>query len=333
MKSLLSIVFLCVVWVWLSFPISAYAESSRWAQFTWENDIIAGNDAGYTNGLGISWGKNGLQSFDGALPSWLYQAIKNTQFAQADHRRRAVSFVLAQQMFTPKDIQARGLIKDDRPYVGLSLWGASLYSFNPRTADHWELILGVVGPWSGAESSQKLVHRALDSQQPKGWNNQIHNEPVAALRAQRLWRIHSGVVNHLQWDWVASLGVAVGNLKSEAGGLLMLRLGLGLADTWAAASTIAAREVNTFGDKSLTGWQTYWTLSAGYVANDITLNGNTFRHSHSVDLTHWRAATSVGVLHNWGRLGISFSYQMASDQFEQQTVSTRFGTLGFTYRY
>ncbi|GAA4946875.1 lipid A deacylase LpxR family protein [Halioxenophilus aromaticivorans] len=313
--------------------MSALAQGNRWLQLIWENDIIAQDDAGYTNGVAISWGRNGLASFDGQLPNWLNELIDDTEFARDPNRRRAMGYVLAQQMFTPGDIQARELIDTDRPYVGLTLWGASLYSFAERSADHWELVLGVVGPWSGAKQGQKLVHRMTGSQQPRGWDNQIHNEPVFAVRGQRLWRIHDGVVNGLQWDLVGSLGAAVGNLRSETGGLLVARLGSGLANTWAAVSSISSREVNSLGGPGLTGWQLYWSLAAGYVANDITLNGNTFRDSHSVGIEHWRAGTSVGVLQNWGPIGLSFSYQLATDEFDTQTVNTRFGTLAFTYRY
>lgn len=312
----------------------ALGQGNQWAQLTWENDIIAGDDAGYTNGIGISWGQNGLDSFDNdGVPSWLYQLIKNTPFAQDIERQRAASYVVAQKMYTPKNIKTRQLVKDDRPYVGLAMWAASLYSFSPRVADQWELVLGVVGPLSGAEFGQKLVHSALASEQPEGWGNQIHNEPVFAVKAQRLWRMREGVVNGLQWDAIAGWDAGVGNLRSQVGGLMMVRFGRGLANTWAAASTIAARHVNSFGDQSLTGWQVYWSFAAGYVANDITIDGNTFRDSHSVELEHWRTASSIGVLQNWGQFGASFSYQLASDEFVGQKVDTRFGTFGITYRY
>jgi len=71
-------------------------------------------------------------------------------------------------------------------------------------ADQLSLYLGAVGPIAFAEESQTAVHSVLSSDDPKGWDNQIENEPVFKIEALRVTLIdgntftdsHSAPLDH-----------------------------------------------------------------------------------------------------------------------------------------
>lgn len=74
-------------------------------------------------------------------------------------------------------------------------------------------------------------------------------------------------------------------------------------------------------------WQLLLSLYGRYVANDITIDGNTFKDSHSVELINEQALAS-----NWQNWGFIFALQSGSDTYEEQDSSTKFGALSVTYR-
>ena len=66
-------------------------------------------------------------------------------------RKRRVSFVLGQNIFTPEDIRATKLISDDRPYAGWLYLGLGLVTErktkkNVEAVDNFEIDIGMVGP-------------------------------------------------------------------------------------------------------------------------------------------------------------------------------------------
>ena len=64
-------------------------------------------------------------------------------------RKRRVSFVLGQNIFTPEDIRATKLISDDRPYAGWLYLGLGLVTErktkkNVEAVDNFEIDIGMV---------------------------------------------------------------------------------------------------------------------------------------------------------------------------------------------
>jgi len=68
-----------------------------------------------------------------------------------------------------------------------------------------------------------------------------------------------------------------------------------------------------------------------YVFNDITIDGNTFADSHSVDLINEQGIVSISLAMDWKSWGFILSSQKASDAFEGQENSGYFGGLSIIY--
>lgn len=305
-----------------------------WAQVTWENDWFVGEDDGYTNGLGFSWGHRGLSGTgDRSLPGWVSFLAGRTYLSKLPHREYAASYGIGQTMYTPDDIAVAELIEDQRPYAGLVFWSGSLYAVDQQQADRLSLTLGMVGPAAGAKHTQKLVHAVSEATEPQGWGNQLGNEPVFALEAQRLWRLGTGRVGMLEVDGIGGGSAQIGNLASSLAAGLTLRMGSRLESTWSGVSLVPARTINSFASDRRASWQVYVSVTGRYVANDITLDGNTFEDSHSVPLKHAQGLASAGLAFNYGHWAASLSYQLGTNEYEGQKHDTRFGSLAVTYLY
>jgi len=322
---------------------NAQADSTRsvekkainFATLTIENDIIAGDDGGYTNGLAFSWAHGGFDVFnDSNTPAWINSLTNNLYISTMGGKRRAVSYMMAQGMQTSSDIERKELVEDEPPYAGELIWKATLYAFDDSVSDRLSLTLGMVGPASGAEHAQTFVHKITGSDEPEGWDHQLENEPVFRLGAQRFWNLwRSSPNNDTQLEMLGNGQIGIGNLKSDIGTGLGFRWGNNLASSFATASTIPGREINPLAGLSGLNWNVFIHVTGLYVANNIAIDGNTFESSHSVPLKHGQAIGSLGFALNRGSWGLVISAARSSDQYEGQEDKSKFGSFSFTYRY
>jgi len=70
-----------------------------------------------------------------------------------------------------------------------------------------------------------------------------------------------------------------------------------------------------------------------YVFNDITIDGNTFADSHSVDLVHEQAQLSYGFAINFGRVSFGYTSARSTKIYETQPLSANFGAINFTFLF
>jgi hypothetical protein len=140
-----------------------------------DNDFLnfrgAGTDRYYTNGIRIDYFFAKKQK--AKFPSSLLLNISKDN-------NNVYGWGLAQFMFTPQNISLAGIQYDDRPYGGALYAIHSLQSIDTakKIKVTTELFLGVIGPISFAEESQKLVHRLINSPKPEGWDHQVSNDII-----------------------------------------------------------------------------------------------------------------------------------------------------------
>jgi len=156
-----------------------------------ENDLVVKTDRHYTQGLRLNFlaeeapatGDAGVGRLARVLPSGTVE-FEGVRWGLG----------VGQLIFTPRDLAARRLQSDDRPYAGY-LFAAFVLQrrgHSERFAgvlDHVELDLGVIGPESLAEEAQSTVHRLRGFPLARGWHNQLETEPGAALRIARAARL------------------------------------------------------------------------------------------------------------------------------------------------
>ncbi|ASJ74028.1 hypothetical protein IMCC3135_19745 [Granulosicoccus antarcticus IMCC3135] len=298
---------------------------------TFENDIFAGTDGGYTNGIGFSVAHGPYESFtENNLPGWLLYLTNKTYMATLPDRQRAVAYSYSQSMHTPTDITVTELQLDEPPYAGFLGARAMLYAFDKIHSDQLSLTVGVVGELSLAEPSQRFIHRITGSEEPKGWDNQLGNELVFLIAASHGERVFaSSSERALESDLILRGTAGVGTIQSGASVSAVFRVGNLLELSHATASLLPDRQVNNLAFLNDSAWYAFVGGEVGVVVNDIFINGNTFRDSHSVPLDHSRSMMSAGVSWNMGTFAFTLLYAETKGGGEVDP----FGSFSITHQY
>ena len=316
----------------------AMTEHPPQINFRVDNDLFGGadQDQGYTNGAQITLVSPNLVDYtdDPCLPRlarWVNRHLE--RLAPGEFEQQNMIFSFAQQIYTPKDFTRRDVIEDDRPYAGV-LVGS--FGYNARRGDRLQttqLTLGVVGPWALGKEVQDAVHDALGDEKFQGWDNQLHNEPVVMLTHERMRRWPADATDNLSgwgWDAISHYGGAVGNLATHLNAGGEVRFGWKLPDDFGSTPLRPAGEntAPTRGGKS-SGWSfhVFATTDAAWVIRDITLDGNTFRNSHSVDKRNVVGQAGYGLAVMYNRWKFALARYHSTREFDLQDQSPIYGSF------
>ncbi len=302
--------------------------------FTFENDFFVGDDAGYTNGMGITFGQGVFNDFNADnLPRWIYWLTKDTYISTMNNKRRGIAHMFFHRMQTPEDISTQELLVDDVPYAGLLAWQGTLYAWDAQVADQFSLYLGVVGPIAYAEKSQTFIHRLLSSEEPKGWDHQIGNEFVFKVEAQRIWKLYRSNDENNQIDIIGLYGAGIGNLQSVTKAGFAIRWGTNLQHSFSTFSLDADRRANSLSFSSGNDFYLFFGGKVGLVFNSILIEGNTFKDSHSAPLEHFQNQLSTGAAWNIGKNSFVFQLSSTSSSTEFTDKRDTFGAVSFSHGY
>ena len=346
------IVFKCLV-LWLVLMTIALALSSGSCEaienegtfnFYFENDLFADTDYGYTNGIKLSWISEDLTAYmkSDSLPDWSLPIISRLPFINEQGLQRNVGFSIGQSMYTPGDISRGSLIEDDRPYAGWTYFGIGFHSKNERRLDSMEIQVGMVGPASFAEQTQKWVHEWRGCQRPNGWGNQIKDEPGLAVIYERKWRfLYDRDIGKLGFDVIPHIGGALGNVYTYANAGMEARLGWNIPRDFGTSlirpsgdsnAPLSAQDPRVKSDNGF-GLYVFGMVDGRAVLHNIFLDGNTFNHSHSVDKKNFVADIGAGVGLIIYRFKLCYTHVLRTKEFTGQEDDQAFGsiTLSFTY--
>jgi hypothetical protein len=309
-----------------------------------ENDIFAGTDRHYTNATRLTWLSSDLTEYDEdtRLPRWGLPLLCKLPLINRPGFQRNVGLSLGQNIYTPEDISRRDLIKDDRPYAGWTYLSLTFHAKNVAQMDVFEVTLGIVGPSSLAKETQKIVHRWVDTNDPKGWDHQIRNEVGLTLGWQRNWRLFiAGMGSGFGFDFIPHIGVVAGNVSTFVNlggemrigynlpldfGTSFIRLGSGI-EAPADGADPRLRPSKNF------GIHLFADVDGRAVARNIFLDGNTWKESHSVDRKRLVADMAAGIAILYKRLKLSYAHVYRTKEFDGQDKAQSFGsvTLAITF--
>jgi len=302
-----------------------------------ENDLFTGTDANYTNGVKISVISPDLVGFaeSGKLPDWSLPYIYRLPFINNPEPglKRKIELSLGQNMYTPADISRSDLIVDDRPYAGWTYFAAAFHTRSSAWMDTIELQLGVVGPDSMADETQKAVHSLRDLQRPNGWDHQLENEPGLAAVYERKWRLAPLYSNGaLAFDTVTHLGCSLGNVATYANTGFETRFGWNLPDDF-GASLIRPAGNTSFSVRQGQGGYFFVGVNGRAVARDIFLDGNTFADSHEIDKKYFVADLAGGASIYFHQFKLTWVQVLRTKEFDGQPDEHGFGSLSLSFFY
>ena len=325
---------LLVLLILFGLPLHSHAQHKTHATLSFENDAFIDEDDGYTNGVAFHWGRNAFDAFDASnTPSWIRSLTEGLYINTMPGKRRVVSYHVSQIIQTPDDIDVEQLQVDDVPYMGLLSWKVSLHAFDYNVTDKLSLTLGVVGPLSFAEQSQKGFHKVINADEPQGWDNQLDTEPVFRIDLNRNLQLLNGQIKEqFGYDVIGLSQLSAGTISSEMDVGMTIRFGRNLAGTFPLITLIPGREINPVGIVK----KAYYFYLGGvvrYVANDIAIDGNTFRDSHSQDLRHDQYIITAGFNVSLGDIAITLSYVDTSKQVVGSTSTDPFGAISVSWTF
>lgn len=294
-----------------------------------ENDVWGSNDDRfYTHGTEITFATSERSPLmEGIADSFPF------------YRKGAVGIYgisVGQKIFTPEDIKQSELIETDRPYAGwlfLNIGIAHLFEDrgSVEAINALVLTLGVVGPLSYAEETQKGFHRLIDATIPQGWDNQLRNEPGINLtylnKRRHLFRMDKP--RQLEASYYG--GLTLGNVYTYASAGLIARWGSRLKnDIGPPTISPGFPGLPAFRPHPEFNWYLFAGVEERAMARNIFLDGNTFKDSHSVDKKPFVTDVQFGIAFHFKEVRISFSNMFRSKEFEGQPEATQYGALNFT---
>jgi len=307
--------------------------------FRIDNDLFGGQDQGYSNGAQLTLVSPNLKDYtdDPCLPRtarWLNQYLDWLAPHGYEQQNMVVSFTHA--IYTPTDYTRRDLIVDDRPYAAALLVG---FGYNARTGNELsttQLKLGIVGPSARGEQVQNGVHKLIDTEPFDGWDNQLRDEPVFMLQHEHMYRLAGDIDSDWGWDAISHHGGAIGNLATFANGGFELRFGRHLPNDFGstplrpAGENTAPKDDGAAANGSLR-YHLFLTADARWVLRDITLDGNTWKDSHSVDKKPLVGYVGFGFAAMKGRWKFALARYQSSREFEGQQEAPVFGSFTISY--
>lgn len=334
-----------------------------------ENDLFAGTDRNYTNGVALALVSRDLAGRlrPECLPQplgmyarflgWVDPDFWSDAGAASATQNVVVRF--GQAMYTPEDKTRTDLIRDDRPYAGLLYLGLAWnrriqpQDTHYQMLDTRELTLGVIGPLSLAEQAQDLVHDLRGIDRFNGWNNQLHNEPALQVAWERKFRQNLGdVAVQTGWgtDAIGSYALRLGNIETAASAGFELRAGWNIPNDFgsypirpgaenrppsAAADLRMSRPQSSRAPRP--GAHVFVNVEAKAVAWDFSLDGNLFGASHHVTRRPWVAQAAAGISSQWLLRGhgvkLALMRVWRSREFEEQRGHHAFGSVALSVEF
>lgn len=279
---------------------AAFAQNDRGPSggiaLNFDNDFVGGTDRGYTGGFSFGWFSMDLTDRSSRGISKILPFIRRKGFSH----HMSLSFGL--RVYTPNDISVSEVVPDDRPYAGLLFFSLGVYSISPRIMHTFEINTGVVGPSSGGEQMQRLIHKVTDSKEPKGWRNQLHDEFILQAYYSMRWRLFRlGSGRGAVLDLIQNTNLGGGNAYTFAGLGIIARMG------WNVPLDFGSPHARPGGGGELGLWRVpgigihaFASLNGQAVLRNIFLDGNTDKDSHSVEKHPFTADASLGLsVHLW----------------------------------
>lgn len=300
-----------------------------------ENDsLYADSDRHYTQGLRLSVLSPVLAGHDG----W-NAAFDLAYGSNAPALARRVSLFLGQSLFTPEDTALQQPDPRDRPYGAWLYAGASLLQeTDRRRLESLELGVGLVGQGALGRQTQNDYHQFIGVAQANGWKNGLQTEPGVMLAYERLWRLSILGDDDNGVDMVPQLGMTIGNIFTHAGAGALLRLGKNLRADYGPTRIRPGLSGTDYFDgdhlDGALGFYFFAGIQGRAVAHNIFLDGNTFRHSPSVDKNIFVGDIQAGFSLFWSDdFHLTVSAVRRSREFEGQNSPDLIGTasLGFSW--
>lgn len=310
------------------------SDDNRVISFQVENDLFFGTDQDFTNGLRLSFVHRPDKAIFGYDISKILKSISPLARTM-ETQDLYYSIAFGQNMYTPSDIEAFDVIRDDRPYAG---WSYFEFGVTAETKTGYEVVkldLGLIGPASGAGLLQRNWHKLIGSPRPNGWDSQLPNEPGINLSYTRGYRYEvPKKLGPFQMDVTPHWGAVLGNVHIYGAAGLTFRLGNDLQRDKGAPPRIQPSLPGSdhFSGNGI-GYYFFAGVEARAVERNIFLDGTWRAHDHSVESKFFVGEFQVGAVLFMGPVRLAASNVFRTDEFVGAKGDHRYSALTLSVRF
>lgn len=315
-------------------PTEILSENKRFFTISSENDLFgSGYDRDYTNGIRFTYFDVGREQ--PRLIHWLADVLPIFQI----NKTTTSYYSLGHNLYTPHDITLTNHVEGDRPYAGFLYGSVGVSTLVDNYVDDFEFTLGIVGPSTLGKQVQTEYHKLINAKEPKGWQHQLSDEPVAMLSWERsylgLWRGKIG--DSLYTRFNPHFGVTLGNVYTYANAGFSIDL-VPQDMPWQTRPVRVRPAIPGSGffetPDSGHSWMLFAGVDARAVARNIFLDGNTFKDSYSVKKEPIVYDAEIGAAYTYKQLRISYTFNWRSKEFKSPySQESTFGSISVNYRF
>lgn len=321
------------------------ASNVDWAsggiRIEYDNDLLVNSDNKFTNGFSVQWHSDVATSWDGVgVPRWM-KFGRHLPAMQSSNLYNRVGLAIGQNMQTPNDLAASHVIVDDVPYAGTLGFEMNWIAFDDDTFGGYALIVGVVGPASGAEATQKAIHKMIGAEKPMGWDNQIPDEPAVNFNGMFKKKIfRTEVKGHLSADVAlnADFGLGTAMTFGEVAGEIRAGWNVPFGFTFVPdpiGRSIAYDATIPHQQDGHTSIYVSLVHRRTYMQHFVFLDGSLWRDTHNVEYDRWQNQTIIGLHVTQRRWGVHLSFWDSSSNVRTPLAGSGndFGTIAFEWRF
>ena len=311
--------------------VSKPEDSPQSISFYIENDIFY-SDRYYTNGIKLLYTGRGDDFYTSKIQFALLR-----MFVPEDEASQAYqSASLGQNMYVSSSISESNPPLWDRPYAGWLYLSGGAHIAKKNSLDSLSITMGIVGPLSFAEQTQKTYHSIIDAETPMGWDTQINNEfgfIASYSHIQRLLRLDFS--NNTSADVLASIGGDLGNVLIQGTARAFLRFGYNLPYDFSPTRIDydSSNDVQWIPPSGTADWHCFFYAGGAFrfVGQNITLNGNTFKRSRALTPEWMVYELMAGVSTRYGPIQLDLNWTLQTAEFTTQAYQPfMFWTLSAT---
>lgn len=316
--------------------VSLADEKQYTMSFQFENDFFGGGtDRHFTHGVRlellsepIPW----VTNLADKLP-W-FDSNRIGMAEDALEGRGSIS--IGQSIYTPENIDTTELVPDERPYAGWLYIGFGLMANQGNEHydryDKLQLEIGVIGPMSFAEDVQRFIHSIIGARIPQGWEHQLKNELGVALYYEQAYRIiPKQKIFTFEYDIVPLVGGCIGNVFTYLNAGIVLRIGKDLKKDFGPPRINPSLPGGGYFSTEKFAWDFFVGSGGRMVLQNIFLDGNTFKDSHSVNKKYLVGDVQAGFSLRWQNFRVSYTQIFRTREFKGQDSDDIFGSLNFSW--
>ncbi len=255
---------------------------------------------------------------------WLKAFSEGSLFSQPASAAPSVGFFLGQNIYTPDHADDPSKRSDkEHVFAGWLYTGLFVQRRQMDVLDHFELNVGVVGPSSRAERTQKCIHKVLNSGDPVGWDEQLDDEPAADVTWVRRQRQTQGWLAPTEYtDVITDFGFTAGSLHRHIEAGIMLRWGQTLPNDFGPGRLALPASAAAMDPQNRKSAYLFARLSGRAVEYNRFLTGL----SHET-LT---GRAEVGLVFRRDNAELAYSQTFMTQEFKEQRCPDSFGAVTLT---